>query len=168
MTTSETSSSGDARYRLSILSFTSTFDHNRHDARRHPRTLHRATHRSVEQETFHRMCASGLGDAANVSHSGRHIDRRSTVSRTGGKPRMLTIRFAGRCPGETSQRRSTRSDFFEEFAATCQSTPPGSPHGLRHLRLRHRSTADRLVDPRLSILAQIHYLQPQELGIDRE
>ena len=37
---------------------------------------------------------------------------------------------------------------------------------LHYLRLRYRSATNRLLDSRLSVLAQIHHIQSQELGID--
>ena len=80
-------------------------------------------------------------------------------------PQVLTIYFTGRWSRTKSQRRSTRSDYPEEFTATCESYASRSPHILRHLRLRHRSKADRNLDPRLSILAQIHRFKSQELDV---
>ena len=77
---------------------------------------------------------------------------------------MLTLCFIGRRPRKRS--RPTRNTFFQEFSATCQPFASGTPHVLRHLRLRHRSKADRLLDPRLSVLAHIHQLQSKELGVD--
>jgi hypothetical protein len=82
------------------------------------------------------------------------------------KSRILMIGFADRRSGETSQRYPTRSTFFEEFTATGESSASRNPRVLRQLRLPYRSTAHRPVDPRLSILAQIYRLRPQELGID--
>ena len=73
-----------------------------------------------------------------------------------GNPQILTWYFAGRYPGEKSQRGSTTSQFFEELDTTCE---PSSSRGhliLRRFRLQCGSTANRTLDPRLSILARIY------------
>ena len=79
---------------------------------------------------------------------------------------MLTICFAGQRCTEPGRRYSTRSALFEEPNATCESPPSGNPHILHYLRLQYRSEANCLLDPRLTVLAQTHNIQSQELGID--
>jgi len=83
-----------------------------------------------------------------------------------GKPRTLTIPFTGQCSRETSQGRPTRDCYFKELTATCEPSPSGSPRIMRHLRLRHRSEADPPLDSCLSILAEVHQFQSEELGVD--
>ena len=68
--------------------------------------------------------------------------------------------FTDRRSGETSEGHSKRGCDFEELAAACEPSPSGSPRVMRHIRLQYRSEADPLLDPRLSILAEVHQLQP--------
>ena len=73
---------------------------------------------------------------------------------------MLTMCFTDRRSGETNEGHSKRGCDFAEFAVACKPSPSGSPRVMRHIvRPRYRSEADRLLDPRLSILAEIHQLQ---------
>jgi len=74
----------------------------------------------------------------------------------------------GRCSRETSQRRPTRSNFLEKRTTTGESPPPRSHRAVRRLCIRCRSEANHPLDPRVSVLAQGHHFQSQELGIDRQ
>jgi len=76
--------------------------------------------------------------------------------------------FLGRCSRETSQRRPTRSDLLEKRTTTGESPPPRSHRAVRRLCLRCRSEANHSLDPRVSVLAQSHHFQSQELGIDQQ
>ena len=82
---------------------------------------------------------------------------RSNASELGKNHRVLTRRFSGRCSGGTGQRSPTGGDFLEELPTARESSPSRSHRVVRHLRLRHRSEANRLLDPRLPILAQSHH-----------
>lgn len=147
------------------------FDLNHHgDGRYHPdsRTLHRRAHQRIESKTFHGMQASTIGDAADVPLFGGQVDFRRMVPEPERKSRTLTIPFTGQRSRETSQGRSTRDSYSKELAATCKSSSPGSPRVVRHLRLRRRSAANRPLDSRLSILAEVHWFQSKELGIDSD
>ena len=83
-----------------------------------------------------------------------------------GNPRVLTNFLADRRSGEASQRGPARSPVFAEFATTGEPSPSRGPRILRHRLTRCRSKANRPLNPRLSILARIDHLEPQELGID--
>jgi len=72
----------------------------------------------------------------------------------------------GRCSRETSQRRPTRSNFLEKRTTTGESPPSRSHRAVRSLCLRHRPETNHPLDPRVSVLAQGHRFQSQELVID--
>ena len=74
-----------------------------HDgARRRSRTLRRTTYQRVEQETLHGVHTGTIGDLADVSGSGGHVDCSSTILRPEKRPRVLTICSADRCSREAS------------------------------------------------------------------
>jgi len=83
-------------------------------------------------------------------------------------PSSFDKMFLGRCSRRTSQRCSTRSDFPEKCPTTGESSPSRSYRAVRCLCLRYRPEANHPPDSRVSILAQGHRFQSQDLGIDRQ